>query len=149
MTDSMSQNSQNEECIKLFCHTVNELNTISLKQMEGLLSLAVKAVEAADSNGSAGDAGQFVDELKAAAEELDRRARAQEERLSESIKNASSGPSSDIFCAVVEQRIGVALENSLAFQQQLNELGAAILAKATTLVFSSAGNAGSSSGETI
>ena len=36
---------KNEECIALFCKTLAELNTISLKQMEGYLATMLYSVD--------------------------------------------------------------------------------------------------------
>ena len=130
---------KNEECLKLFCKTVAELNSISLKQTEGLLNVAVTAVEALDSNGSAANAAQLVAELQATVEEVSRNARTQEEELYKNIKEGLSAEPEHSFCAAVEQKLIIALENSLANQQQLNVTGDALLAQAASLLLSSAG----------
>lgn len=130
---------RNEECVKLFCKTVAELNAISLTQLEGLLKLAVTAVEAAGSKIAANGAQQFIDELKATAEEISRTAQLKEEELYKKVKEAVSAESEEYFCSAVEERLIIALENSLANQQQLNVTGNAILAQATLLLLSEAG----------
>lgn len=135
MTDSENKN---EECIKLFCKTVAELNTISLRQTEGLLNIAVSAVKALNSNDTANGAAQFTAELKAAAEEINQSARNREEEIYKNIKSALSAEPEHSFCAAVEQKLIIALENSLANQQQLNVTGDAILAKAASLLLSQA-----------
>jgi hypothetical protein len=133
MTDSENKN---EECIKLFCDTLAELNAVSLKQMEGLLDIAVKAAQAADSGSSADDTARFVDELKITFQAVKQTAQEQEAKISEQIKNDFSNESKQSFCETVEEKLTAALENSLSHQQQLNVLGEAILAKAATLLLS-------------
>ena len=136
MTDA---DRKNEESLRLFCKTVAELNAISLKQTEGLLNIAVTAVEALGSNASAGGAEQFVSELRATAEEISRSARTKEEEVYKIVKEAVAAESEEYFCAAVEEKLIIALENSLANQQQLNVTGNAILAQASALLLSSAG----------
>ena len=53
---------QNEECVKLFTKTLAELNSISIRQLEGLLNIAVAAVEKVGAGDSATDAQRFVEE---------------------------------------------------------------------------------------
>jgi hypothetical protein len=129
-----NQETNNEECIRLFCKTLAELNAISLAQMEGLLNLAASAAENLNSNG--GDGAQFVDELKTAAADLSRQARAQEEEIYRNVKETLSSETKHSFCETVEQKIVIALENSLANQQQLNITGDAILAQAASMLLS-------------
>jgi hypothetical protein len=128
----------NEKCIELFCKTVAELNTISLKQMEGLLNIAITAAEASNSNVDAPGAAKFVDELKAAAGEISRSARNREEEIYKNIKSSLSAEPEHSFCAAVEQKLIIALENSLTNQQQLNVLGEEILTQAAARLLSPA-----------
>lgn len=130
---------KNEECLKLFCRTIAELNTISLKQMEGLLNLAVETVKASNSNDSANGAEQFVEQLKTTAEEISRNARTKEEEIYKNIKESVSAEPAHSFCAAIEEKLIIAVENSLANQQQLNVIGNAILAQAANLLLSSTG----------
>lgn len=139
MTDS---DNKNEECIKFFCKTLAELNTISLKQMEGLLNVAVTAAET-NSNGEMPDASKFIEELKATAEGISQKARTQEEEIYKNVKNTLSAEQNHSFCQTVEEKLIIALENSLANQQQLNVIGASILAKAASMILSPAAKAGS------
>ncbi len=132
MTDSENKN---EECIKLFCQTIAELNTISLKQIEGLLNIAITAVEA-NSKGETPDAVKFIEELRAAAEEVSQKARNQEEEIYKNIKTTLSAEPKHSFCEAVEEKLIIGLENSLSNQQQLNILGAEILAKAASMILS-------------
>jgi hypothetical protein len=129
---------KNEECIELFCKTVAELNTISLKQSEGLLNIAISAAEAMNSNDPANGGAEFIAELKAAAEEISRSARNREEEIYKNIKSVISAEPEHSFCATVEQKLIIALENSLNNQQQLNVVGEALLAKAASLLLSQA-----------
>jgi len=134
MTDS---DNQNEECIKLFCKTIAELNTISLKQIEGLLNVAITAAES-NSKGETPDAAKFIEELKATAEEISQKARNQEEEIYKNVKDMLSAQPKHSFCEAVEEKLIISLENSLANQQQLNVLGASILAQAASMILSPA-----------
>jgi len=134
MNDS---DNKDEECIKLFCQTLAELNTISLKQIEGLLNVAITAAEA-NSKGETSDAVKFIEELKATAEEISQKAKSQEEEIYQNVKNTLSAEQNHSFCQTVEEKLIIALENSLANQQQLNVMGASILAKAASEILSPA-----------
>ncbi|HEY0427050.1 MAG TPA: hypothetical protein VGC76_04510 [Pyrinomonadaceae bacterium] len=133
MTNS---DNKNEECIELFCKTVAELNSISLKQMEGLLNIAITAAESTNSSGHTTDATSFISELKKTAEELSRNARNQADEIYKNVKTALSAEPKHSFCEAVEQKLIIALENNLANQQQLNVTGDAILAKAASVILS-------------
>jgi hypothetical protein len=126
----------NKECVELFCKTVAELNSISLKQMEGLLNIAVTAAEALNSPGDKPDVSKFIDELKNVAAEFSRNAKSQEEEIYKNVKNTLSTDPKHSFCQAVEEKLIIALENSLNNQQQLNVTGDAILAKAASLLLS-------------
>lgn len=124
----------NDECVEFFCETVAELNNISLKQLEGLLNIAVTAAKELNSGGNAEETEQFVEKLKIVAEELGRNAQKQEKELFENLKNSLADVSEHSFCQTVEQKLILALENSLANQQQLNVTGNAILAQTASLL---------------
>jgi hypothetical protein len=130
---------KNEKCIALFCKTVADLNTISLKQMQGYLTLASDAVKELGSHETPNGAAHFVNELKKAAEEISEKARRQEEEIYKHIKESLAADSEQSFCQTIEAKLVTAIENSLANQQQLNVTGNAILAQAASLLLSSAG----------
>lgn len=126
---------KNEECIKMFCKTVAELNEISLKQMNGLLNIAITAAGELKS-GSTNNAEQFVNELKTTAKQISRTAKTQEDEIYKNVKSTLSAEPEHSFCQTVEQKLVIALENSLALQQQLNVIGESILAKAASQLLS-------------
>lgn len=127
---------KNEECIKMFCKTLAELNEISLKQMEGLLNIAVTAAGELKSESNTADAEKFVNDLKTTAETIGQNAKTREDDIDKNVKAGLSGEPEHSFCRTVEQKILLAMDNSLSLQQQLNVTGEAILSQAASLILS-------------
>lgn len=125
---------KNEECVKFFCKTIAKLNKISLKQIEGLLDVAITAGKELNSDSNSSEVEQFIDKLKIVVEELSQNAQKQEKELYENLKNSLTEKPENSFCQAVEQKLIVAFENSLANQQQLNITGNALLAQAASLL---------------
>jgi hypothetical protein len=126
-----------QECAEFFCKTVNELNSITLKQMEGLLNLAVPAAEKINSPGKIDDGPMVVSELKSMAEEVSQNAVNQEEAIAEDVKSKIPVNENAVFCNNVEHLLSNAIANCVNVQQQLNTIGESILTQAAALILSS------------
>jgi hypothetical protein len=126
---------------EIFCRALTQLNAVALEQIEGLLNVAVKAAEKIHSLNSSAAAPpdekltEFVNEMKNTAA-----------RMSQTNQTAADDASlppainPDVFPALVEQTLGNAIHNSANNQQELNVIGAAILAQAASLLLSSGGS---------
>ncbi|MGC2234907.1 MAG: hypothetical protein WA584_01930 [Pyrinomonadaceae bacterium] len=126
-----------QECAEFFCKTVAELNSITLKQMEGLLNLAVTAAEKINSPGKTDDGTEVVSELKSMAEEVSQNAFNQEEAISEDMRSKIPVNENAVFCNEVEHTLSNAMANFADNQQRLNIIGSSILTQAATLILSS------------
>lgn len=126
-----------QECAEFFCKTVAELNSITQKQMEGLLNLAVTAAEKINSPGKFDDGPMVVSELKSMAEEVSQNAVNQEEAIAEDVQSKIPVNENAIFCNNVEHLLSNAIANCVNAQQQLNVIGAAILTQASASLLSS------------
>lgn len=126
-----------QECAEFFCKTVAELNSITLKQMEGLLNLAVTAAEKINSPGKIDDGQNVVSELKLMAEEVGQTAASQEEAIAEDAQSKIPVNENAVFCNSVEHLLSNAIANCVNVQQQLNIIGASILTQAASLILSS------------
>lgn len=134
---SNSENN-NEKCVEFFCKTVAELNAITLKQMEGLLNVALIAAKAINAPEKLNNDTKFVGELKSMVEETSQNARNQEEAISNEVKSQISNEAKATFCDEVDIQLINAMENCLGTQQSLNIIGESILSRATTLILSPA-----------
>lgn len=136
MTTPTGENTHNDAgCIKIFTDTLARLNEINEAQMKGVLNIAIYGAEAAKSvGGSSIDADAFIEKVKAIIEEM------------KADRNGSRGESpahggehsGDTLCADVTENINIAMQNSLAAQQQLNVMGMSVLGEAAKLILDSA-----------
>jgi hypothetical protein len=120
-----------------FCQTMAQLNAVSLGQTQGLLEIAVRAAEKFHSLNSSAAANRdeldgFINQIQSAAESFSQNNQPTPENLS----SAQSAANPETFLAAIEQALGNAVRNSVTNQQQLNVLGAAILAQAAALLLS-------------
>lgn len=140
--DGSAQLKENAGCARLFCTTLADINAIGEQQMKGLLNLAVTAAEVANSlyssQASTGGASaasneefaELASQIKSTADKIG--------QAGEAAGDAGPGatPGADTLCKSVEQNINLAMENGVAHQQALNELGQSILAQSVELLFS-------------
>lgn len=143
--------SDREACAELLVTTITNLNKTSEQQINGLLKIAITAAEAAHTlaasgTANSGDAGaaeiaKLAEELRRTAEKTAQSSLNQSEEAGASDStSAPSVASAETFCEKVEASLNLAIQNSVANQQQLNTLGQAILAQAAALLFSLAGS---------
>ena len=126
--------------VEIFCRAMAQLNAVSLEQTEGLLNIAVKAAEKFHSINPSGmsalpeneELTEFINQMKNTADRLN-----PANRESTPGETAHAAPNPEVVLAVVEQSLGNAIRNSTSNQQALNEIGAAILARAASLLLSS------------
>ncbi|MCD9189559.1 MAG: hypothetical protein LUM44_24335 [Pyrinomonadaceae bacterium] len=122
----------NDECVEFFCRAVSHLDAISAAHIERLLNIA--AIAARESNNNTTAPEKLIEQLKTTAEEANQNAQKQKNELYENVKNSLADESENSFCKVVERKVLVVLDNSIANQQQLNVIGNAILSQAATLL---------------
>ena len=128
-----SGDSQMQKETEVFCQILERLNSISLEHTRELLNLALTAAEKLhpvnqmDNPATAADRSGFVDRSKEAFENIRRDSQA-------ALKNLSAPPDGNSFSQMIGQAIRNAVENSVANQQQLNIIGAAILSNAASLL---------------
>jgi hypothetical protein len=115
------------ECAELFAKTLEELNAVGLQQMQGILNVVVTGLEAAKSLGAPSGDPAAADKLAGLVSDL----KSAIDTASQNNQNTSSAdaPKPDDFCAEVEANINLAMQNSVAFQQELNTISAAALGK--------------------
>jgi hypothetical protein len=145
-------------CITRFHTTLANLNAVSEQQLRGLLDIAITTAKLAHSLSSSQESrastrttasmesnalAELADQLKSAAGrmkpsglDLGAESDASEEGRNVALHKAASSTDTESFWKRLEMSLNLAIENSVANQQELNELGQAILARAVTLLFS-------------
>jgi hypothetical protein len=139
--------SDREACVELLTTTLANLNMIAGQQINGLLSIAITAAAAAHSLAAsktedttgADKLSELTEQLKRTAEEIAQSSQGETPEAVESEAGAQSAAGAETFCEKVEASLNLAIQNSVANQQELNTLGQAILAQAAALLFSVAG----------
>lgn len=141
MTTPNGENTHDDaDCVKLFTETLERLNEINISQMQAILDIAVAAADAAstiDPGNAAG--GDFVDKVTKLVHELKAKADGDMGNGGDTPAHGDGGKG-DKLCESVERAVNIAIENSLANQQQLYVTGAAVLAEGAQLVLSSVKN---------
>jgi len=148
-------------CARLFCVTLAQLNAISEQQIKALLEVAITTAEVVRSLASSEPEAKLKNAALAKGEEiaeLGAKLTGAADKMSQSRSDSEgveagteesqqiggqqktfAAINAEAFCAQVEANINVAMQNSLACQQQMNVLGQAILAQAAALLFSVVG----------
>ena len=135
--ENQSQNNftGEQDCVNLFCTTIAELNKIAENQMKALLDIAVIAANSTSSgaNGQSagkenGGFGELAADLKNIVEKINQNSAVDQ---TENLKQEE-------FTSRIESALINAIQNSVSLQQELNTLGQAILAKAASLVLTTA-----------
>lgn len=128
------------DCLKLFTDTLARLNEINEAQAKGVLNIAIYGAEAARSvSGNSIDADVFIEKVTALIDKM--KAESKEGEMGGGAATEHRGKhSGDVLCADVANNINIAMQNSLAAQQQLNVMGMSVLAEAAKLVLDSAGS---------
>lgn len=126
------------DCLKLFNDTLARLNEINEAQMKGILNIAVDGAQAAKSiNHNNIDANEFIEKITAIIDKM--KADSKEGEMGGGGAPEHGGKhTGDVLCADVANNINIAMQNSLAAQQQLNVMGISVLAEAAKLVLDSA-----------
>jgi len=121
-------------CVKLFTDTLARLNEININQMQSILDIAIAAADAASSiNPANADGSEFVEKVTALVEDLKAKADSFDKTPTPALDHDLS-PKVGAFCETVERDLNIAIENSLANQQQLYVTGAAVLTEGAQLV---------------
>lgn len=137
-----TQNSTSEQDIsnytEIFCKTISQLNAVSLGHAQGLLDIAVRAAEKFHSLNSSATVDKdelsgFINQIQIAAADV---SQINNQQTPENLSAQSRATNPETFPEMVEQALGLALQNSVANQQALNEMGIAILGKAANLLLS-------------
>lgn len=121
-------------CVKLFTDTLERLNEININQMQAILDIAIAAADAASSiDPENTDGSVFVEKVTALVENLKAKADSFDHTPTSAL-NHDLSRKAGAFCETVERDLNIAIENSLANQQQLYVTGAAVLAEGAQLV---------------
>lgn len=127
-----------QDCIEMFSSTMEKLNKLHQEQMNGLIRIVVTIAETLRALSSSPPEGQlkhadgktrdelgaFVDQLRSEAETTG------EGQIGQAAKTAAAEAEvaqSDNFCGKVEAAIVMAMENSVAQQQQMYVIAQAVL----------------------
>lgn len=113
------------EYAELFIKTLDQLNTVSDHQMEGILRIVLAGLAA--ENASAQEKSEAVETLSAVAEDM-KKAIDGASKISPPGLETGETPSGN-FSAEVEANLNLAMRNALNNQQQLNELGVSALSQ--------------------
>lgn len=123
---------------EIFSKAMSQLNAVALQQTEGLLNIAVSAAEKFHSLNSSAEVNKdelagFINQMKNAAENI-----SQINGQTPENPAAQTAPNPELVLQTVIQALNNAIHNSTNNQQQLNIIGAAILAQAAALLLSPA-----------
>jgi hypothetical protein len=140
-------------CTNLFLTTLANLNAITEQQMKGLLDMAITTAKLAHSLSSvdspatpdpaaSGAFAELANQLQSAADNLGGDSCDSADPPNPmACQSTETQSSSEAFCVAVESNIIMAMQNSLAAQQQLNITGQAILTQSAALLLSLSGKA--------
>jgi hypothetical protein len=135
----MNDGQKAQDCIAMFSSTMENLNKLHQEQMNGLINIVITIAETLRAfslsppegqlkhaaGNTRDELGAFVDQLRGEAET------AAESQMGQAAKTATPETEvaqSDNFCGKVEAAIVMAMENSVAQQQQMYIIAQAVLA---------------------